>query len=78
MTNGIFDCPKYLLEETVGGRCCSIKEIKFLSNVLNLNIDQIFKWKGGVFLNIHHVRLSISNGADHPLSFLNVSNIVIF
>jgi hypothetical protein len=75
---GIFDRPRYLLEETVGGRFYSIKEIKFLSNVLNLNIDQIFKWKKGVFLNIKHVNLSISNGADHPHSFLNVSNIVIF
>jgi hypothetical protein len=34
--------------------------------------------KKGVFLSMKHVNLSISNGADHPLLFLNVSNIVTF
>jgi len=67
MIKGIFDRPWYLLEENTGGRFYSIKEIKFLSNVLTLNIGQIFKWKRGVFLNIKHVNLSISNGADRLL-----------
>jgi len=50
MIKCILDRPRYSLEHNEHnehGRFYSIKEIKFLSNVLDLIIDQRFKWKKG-------------------------------
>jgi hypothetical protein len=52
MMKCILDRPRYSLEHNEHGRFYSIKEIKFLSNVLDLIIDQRFKWKKGVFFSI--------------------------
>lgn len=53
MMKCVLDRPSYSLEHNEHGRFYSIKEIKFLSNVLDLIIDQRFKWKKGVFFSIH-------------------------